>query len=229
MRRTIGLALLLVALTSPLIGQRIAGRRSGLREVRNDGSVGLTFVVAQPLGEFRRNGDVAAGLTGFAVVGLDRRASVGLRIDGAYMVYDAAYFGYGVSSTSSIGTLALGPQVTLGQGPLRLYGFGTVGGSLFWTSASYSGSCGCYDPDVFFLDGHFTTTTQLGGGMLITISQRRSPVAIDLGVRDVRHDRVTYVPANGMTDNGDGTFTARRVTTPVELRVFQIGVSIGLR
>jgi len=105
------------------------------------------------------------------------------------MVYDAAYFGYGVSSTSSIGTLALGPQVTLGQGPLRLYGFGTRGWLVVWTSASYSGSCGCYDPDVFFLDGHFTTTTQLGGGMLITVSQRRSPVAIDLGVRDAARPR----------------------------------------
>jgi hypothetical protein len=32
-----------------------------------------------------------------------------------------------------------------------------------------------------------------------------------------------------MTDNGNGTFTARRVTTPVELRVFQVGVSVGIR
>ncbi len=229
MRRIIGLALVLIAATSPLLGQRDAGRRSSLREVRDGGSAGLTFVVAQPLGEFRRNGDYAAGLTGFAVVGLSRGAGVGLRIDGAYMVYDAAYFAYDVSSTSSIGTLAIGPQITVGQGPLRLYGFGTVGGSMFWTSASYGGSCGCYDSDVFFLDGHFTTTTQVGAGMLITVSQRRSPVAIDIGVRNVRHDRVTYVPANGFTDNGDGTFSAQRVTTPVQLRVFQVGVSVGIR
>jgi hypothetical protein len=224
MRRILGLALTLWAATSPLFGQR-----SALREVRDEGSAGVTLVVAQPLGEFRRNGNVAAGLTGFAVVGLDRTASVGLRIDGAYMVYDAAYRGYGISTTSSIGTLAVGPQLTLGQGPLRVYGFGTFGGSVFWTSASYDGYCGCYDSDVFFLDGHLTTTTQLGTGVLITVSRRRTPVAIDLGVREMRHDRVTYVPAGGLTDNGDGTFTARRVETPVRLRVFQVGVSVGLR
>ena len=224
MRRIIALVLTSCAATSSLLGQR-----SALREVRDQGSVGLTLVVAQPLGEFRRNGNVAAGITGFGVVGLDRSASLGLRIDGAYLMYDAAYRGYGVSTSSSIGTLAVGPQLTLGQGPLRVYGFGTFGGSVFWTSASYDGYCGCYDSDVFFLDGHFTTTTQLGTGVLITVSRRRTPVAIDLGVREMRHDRVTYVPAGGLTDNGDGTFTARRVETPVRLRVFQVGVSVGLR
>jgi hypothetical protein len=224
MRRILGVALTLATATSSLFGQR-----SALREVRDAGSAGFTLVVAQPLGEFRRNGNVAAGITGFAVVGLDRSASLGMRIDGAYMIYDAAYRGYGVSTNSSIGTLAVGPQLTLGQGPLRLYGFATLGGSLFWTSASYDGYCGCYDSGAFYLDGHFTTTTQLGTGMLITVSRRRTPVAIDLGVRDVRHDRVTYVPAGGLTDNGDGTFTARRVETPVRLRVFQVGVSVGLR
>lgn len=228
MRRIIGLALTLAAATSPLFGQH-SGRPAGLREVRDGGSsAGLTFVVGQPLGEFRRHGQVAAGVTGFAVVGVDRQATLGVRVDGSYMVYDAAYLGYGVSSTSSIGTIAVGPQVTFGQNPFKVYTFATVGGSAFWTSASYSGSCGCYDSEEFFLDGHLTTTTQLGAGMQIQVSRRRSPVSLDIGVREVRHDRVTYVPANGMTDNGDGTFTARRVTTPVQMRVFQIGVSFGL-
>jgi hypothetical protein len=190
--------------------------------------MGLTLVVAQPLGEFRRNGDVAAGLTGFAVAGLGG-GGLGLRIDGAYLVYDAAYRGYGVSTTSAIGTLAVGPQLTVGQGPVRLYGFATLGGSLFWSSVSYAGGCGCYDSEDFMLDGHFTTTTQLGTGMLIAVSRRHTPVAIDLGVREVRHARVGYVPAGGIQDNGDGTFTVRRVETPVELRIFQVGVSIAIR
>lgn len=228
MRRIIGLALTLVTATSPLFGQR-SGRPSGLREVRDAGSLGFTLVVAQPLGEFRRNGDVAAGLTGFAVVGLGRSSTVGLRIDGTYMVYDADYRGYGISTTSSIGSLAIGPQITLGQGPIRPYGFATLGGSMFWTSVSDDNYCGCYDSDVFFLNGRFTTVSQVGTGLLITVSRRRTPVALDVGVRDVRHERVRYVPAGGIMENPDGSFTVQRVETPVRMRVFQIGVSVGIR
>jgi len=224
MRRIIGLALMLVAATSPLFGQR-----SALREVRDEGSLGFTLVVAQPLGEFRRNGDVAAGLTGFAVVGLGRSSALGLRIDGTYMVYDADYRGYGISTTSSIGSLAIGPQITLGQGAIRPYGFATMGGSMFWTSVSDDNYCGCYDSDVFFLNGRFTTVTQVGTGLLITVSRRHTPIALDLGVRDVRHERVRYVPAGGITENPDGSFSVQRVETPVRMRVFQIGVSVGIR
>ena len=228
MRRIIGLALILAATTSPLFGQR-SGRPSGLREVRDEGSLGLTFVVAQPLGEFRRNSDVAAGITGFVVAGLGRSSALALRIDGTYMVYDADYRGYGVSTTSSIGSLAIGPQITLGQGPIRPYGFATAGGSLFWTSLSDDGYCGCYDSDVFFLNGRFTTVTQVGAGLLVNLSRGHTPVALDLGVREMRHERVRYVPAGGITENSDGSFTVQRVETPVQMRVFQIGVSFGIR
>jgi hypothetical protein len=224
MRRIIGLALTLATVTSP-----VSAQRSALREVRNEGSAGMTFVVAQPLGEFRRHGAVAAGLTGFVVVGFDRMANLGLRIDGQYMVYDSDYRGYGISTTSSIGSLALGPQVTLGQGPIRPYGFATVGGSMFWSSVSDANYCGCYDSDVFVLNGRFTTVAQVGGGLLINLSRRRTAVALDLGVRDVRHDRVRYVPAGGISENSDGSFTVQRVETPVRMLVYQIGVSVGIR
>jgi len=45
----------------------------------------------------------------------------------------------------------------------------------------------------------------------------------------VRHDRVKYIPAGGLSQNPDGTFSASEVETPVEMRVFQVGVRIGLR
>lgn len=218
--RRIGMAVLGLTVISgtPLLGQRTA-----LREVRDRGSFGVNLVVAQPLGAFRRNGDVAAGLSVFGVTS----GALALRIDGGWMAYDATYQGYGVSTLSQIGTLAAGPQLTLGQGALRFYGFATVGGSLFWSTASYGG-CGCESASSF-LDGHFTTTTSAGGGILLGLGSGRTPVAIDLGVRAVRHERVWYVPNGGLTRNSDGSFTADEVQTPVEMRVFQVGVSIGIR
>jgi hypothetical protein len=218
--RRIGMAVL--GLT--VVGSSLFGQRSALREVRDRGSFGINFVVAEPLGDFRRTGDVAGGLQLSGVTG---GSGVGLRVDGTWMVYDASYQGFGVSTTSQIGTLALGPQITIGNGPMRLYGFVTAGPTLFWSNASFNDGCGCDDD--YFLDGDLTWTKSAGAGVLLTVSRRRTPIAIDLGVRGVRHDRVEYVPANGLTQNPDGTFSGQRVRTPVELRVYQIGVSIGIR
>src|SRR5882672_3935031 len=111
--RRIGMAVLgLTVVTSSLMAQR-----SALREVHRggNGSFGAAFVVAEPLGEFRRNGDVAAGLS---VFGVTSGSALALRVDGSWMAYDAQYQGYGVSTLSQIGTIAAGPQLTLGQGPL---------------------------------------------------------------------------------------------------------------
>src|SRR6266567_416919 len=184
--RRIGMAVLSLGLIAgPLLGQR-----SALREVHDRGAFGADFVVAQPLGEFRRNGDVAGGLS---IFGVTSGGALALRIDASWMAYDAQYLSYGVSTTSQIGTIGAGPQLTLGSGAFRVYGFATMGGALLGLTAG------------------------------------RTPIAIDVGARGVRHDRVTYVPAGGLTQNPDGSFTARQVTTPVDMRVYQIGVSIGIR
>ncbi len=217
--RRIGMAVLSLGLIAgPLLGQR-----SALREVHDRGAFGADFVVAQPLGEFRRTGDVAGGLS---IFGVTSGGALALRIDASWMAYDAQYLSYGVSTTSQIGTIGAGPQLTLGSGAFRVYGFATMGGSLFWSNATYS-SCGCSASD--YLDGHTTWMRSAGGGVLLGLTAGRTPIAIDVGARGVRHDRVTYVPAGGLTQNPDGSFTARQVTTPVDMRVYQIGVSIGIR
>lgn len=217
--RRIGMAVLgLAVLTAPL-----AAQRSALREVRrgDGGSLGIDLVIAEPLGAFRRNGNVAAGL---AFNGVTAGRTLGVRIDGSWMVYDASHLGYGVSTTSQIGTLMIGPQVTLGQGNMRLYGFVTGGGSLFWSNASYQDGCGCSSSD--FLDGDLTFSRSAGAGVLLALSRK---IALDAGVRENRHDQVSYVPAGGLTDNGDGTYTVNRVRSSVLMRVWQVGVSISLR
>jgi hypothetical protein len=220
--RRIGMAVLgLAFVTAPLCGQR-----SALREVHdggNRGSFGVNLMVAEPLGAFRTNGDVAAGLQ---VFGVTSGGALALRIDGGWMAYDRTYQGYGVSTLSQIATLGAGPQLTIGQGPLRFYGFATIGGSLFWSSATYG--CGCSGSDAF-LNGHLTSTTSAGGGVLLGITRGRTPIALDLGARAVRHDRVRYVPAGGIVQNSDGSFTANEVESRVDMRVYQVGVSIGIR
>lgn len=192
---------------------------------RDRGSLGINVVVGQPYGAFRRNADVAAGVT---VYGVPVGRTLGLRIDGSWMLYDYQNQRSGAFTTSQIASIGAGPQLTLRRGPIGLYGFATVGASLFWTSANFGNGCGCYHSD-YDLSGDFTTTTSAGGGLLLTVFHGSSPIAFDFGVRGVRHDRVKYVPYDGVSETPDGTFSASRVETPVEMRVFHFGVSIGLR
>ncbi len=220
--RRIGMAVLglTVITTAPLIGQR-----SALREVsqRERATFGFDFTVAQPQGEFRRTGNIAPGFSGFGVLG----TTLGLRIDGGWMVYENRYQGAGISTTSQIATLGAGPQITLGSGALRIYGFATVGGAWFFSDIS-SGDCGCSTSD-FHITGDLTTSTSAGGGALLFLSTGHTPIAIDIGGRGARHDNVRYIPVDGFTKNPDGTVTAKYVSTPVIMRVLQIGVSVGIR
>ena len=72
--RRIGMTVLgLTLVTTPL-----ASQRSALREVHDGGSFGANFVVAQPLGAFRRTGSVAPGLSGFAVAAAQTEAAISL-------------------------------------------------------------------------------------------------------------------------------------------------------
>ena len=122
--------------------------------------------------------------------------------------------------------MAVGPQITVAEGPIRPYAFATFGGSLFWSAVSDEGDCGCYDSDVDFVNGKLTTATQLGAGVQFLLSRR---FGIDVGVRDLRHAQVRYVPVGGITENPDGSFTVQRVETPVRQRVFQLGLTFGIR
>jgi hypothetical protein len=212
------LGFLFTVIPSILSGQH------GLREIRRDGgggSFGVDFVVAEPLRDFRQYGDVAAGL---ALGGVTGGKGLSLRIDGSFMVYDYDNREYGLTTISQIATLSAGPQLTLGSGSLRLYGFATIGGSLFWSTANYD-DCACRDSGIF-LDGDLTRMTSVGAGLMLGLSRR---VGINLGVREMRHDDVQYVPTGGFTPNSDGTYTVDRVETPVLQRVYQAGLSIGLR
>ncbi len=182
-----GLAIL-VSAPVPLMAQRAPG---GLREVRDVGSGGVNLVLAVPTGEFRRNVDIAGGVDVFGAFNLGRGDGVALRVDGSYLVYGSEnrvvtqpFFPVSINSTYSIATFGVGPQVTLGQGPVRLYGFGTFGASYIWVRSSYGvDGCGCeaFASGTDFDD--WTVALQGGGGLLINLRSRYVPIALDLGAR----------------------------------------------
>src|SRR5438309_7628414 len=129
---------------SLLVAASGVAQSRGLREVRSRGFGGGGVMVGIPVGEFRNFVDVAGGVGGVIAVNLDRRGSLGLRLTGSYLQYgherrlvslagSGGLLGLDLNTTFYIASLRGGPQFVFGEGPVRLYAFGTAGVSYFAT------------------------------------------------------------------------------------------------
>lgn len=224
----------MVAGVRPGVGQRYA---SGLREVRNVGSAGINLAVAVPVGEFNRNVNVAGGVDVFGALSLGRGGAVAIRFDGSYLIYGdenryipQPFYPVAVNTTYSIATFGIGPQLTVGQGPVRLYGFGTFGASYISARSSYRvDGCGC---DAFASQTDFDDwqgALQGGGGLLVALRTRHAPVSIDLGARYLYNGDAWYVTPGDVVPQPNGSVAIYPSRTPVNLVVMHLGVSVGIR
>jgi len=214
---------------------RCRAQRAALREVHSVGTAGGGLLIGIPQGEFQQHVNAAAGFGGFVNVNVDRAGMTGIRLEGSFLVYDhlhdvaylsGGYYSYpiGLTTSSYIASLRAGPQLTVGQGPLRLYGFGLGGVSYSATTTSFDDNCGC---------GSYASTTEwddvalaweAGGGMQLALGRGHNPVLLDLGARYLHNGRVTYVPAQSLAGG-----TLNPVASEANLVVLQLGVSVGLR
>jgi hypothetical protein len=215
----------------------LSGQRYGLREVRDVGRAGVHLALGVPVGDFRQSVNAAGGVNVFGAVNLDRAGGLALRLDGSYLVYGVddrlvsqPYFPVGINTTYSIGTFGIGPQITLGQGPVRLYGFGEAGFSYISAHSSYRvDGCGC---DAFASSTDFadwTSALQAGGGVLVSLRQGRTPVSLDLGARYLGNGEAWVVRPGDVVPQSDGSVVVYPTRTRADLVVFQLGVSVGLR
>ena len=224
----------MVAAARQGVGQRYA---SGLREVRDMGSAGINLAVAVPVGEFKRNVNVAGGVDVFGALSLGRGGAVAIRFDGSYLIYGdenryipQPFYPVAVNTTYSIATFGIGPQLTVGQGPVRLYGFGTFGASYISARSSYRvDGCGC---DAFASQTDFDdwqSALQGGGGLLIALRTRHAPVSIDLGARYLYNGDAWYVTPGDVVPQPNGSVAIYPNRTPANLVVMHLGVSVGIR
>lgn len=160
-----------------------------------------------------------------------------IRLDGSYLIYGnenrfipQAFYPLAINTTYSIASFGVGPQLTLGQGPVRLYGFGTFGASYISARSSYRiDGCGC---DAFASQTDFDdwqASLQGGGGLLVTLRSRHTPVAIDLGARYLYNGDAWYVTPGDVVPQSNGSVAIYPNRTPANLVVMHLGVSVGIR
>lgn len=237
MRRAVGFTLGLLFLAAT-VGS--AQRHRGYREVENShrsrnswGSFGFAIAGGTAVGQFSdavgENG--LGGVNANLSLNFNRRGTVALRIEGAYLQYGsenrplpAAISGgllAGAEMTTSfyVASLRAGPEFVLGTGRVRPYIFGTAGISYFATETSVGSCCGNtnYDDAVASLAG--------GGGLRIDLSHS---VALDLGAIFVKHSDVSYLREGDILEQSDGSVTFQPVQSEGDVFLLQLGLSFAL-
>ena len=200
----------------------------GLREVEPSvgPQAGVNFMFGIPQGEFRQFVRSVGGFDAFITAPVTR-SGLGVRLEGSMLFHGGnCYYACGLETTSYIGTLRAGPQITLGTGSVRLYGLATAGFSYFATDVNDHYGCGCYGSYGNTLVDDFSGSWEAGGGVQMYMG-RRGRVALDLGARYQDNGRATYLTDSSIRSNGDGTFTVTPIRSSANLVLYHLGVSFS--
>lgn len=221
------------------VGTARAQFPESLAPPRSFAGIGLGLGV--PVGEFENYIGVGGGLGGFFLYNFDRQGLLGLRLDGAYLVYGSEtrrrplsptvpLITVDVTTRNQIVWLDVGPQFTfLPGGIVRPYVNATIGFSYFATRSSVRGSGSSEDFASTTNFDDLTFSWQSGTGLWITLSRGRNPVHLDASVRYIGNGRVRYLREGSIIEEPDGSVTFQPIESETNLLWIQVGVSIGVR
>ena len=200
--------------------------------------LGFSAALMQPTGEFEQFVRWGGGLNMNFVAGLHREGILGLRVEGSVLWYGHEHYDvwmgprlpysyFRVNTDNFIGTLGVGPQLTLGNGPVRPYGFGLAGVSYFATTSSLEGDYGeTWDSQLNYDDA--TLGLSAGGGLLVQLGGRSHPLYLDLGAQWTYNGRTTYLREGSMIEYPDGSMVILPIRSEANHWVFRLGVAVGI-
>jgi hypothetical protein len=220
-----------------------AGAQLSVQPRRPDrGAVAIDIVVAQPLGAFRDYVKIGGGIDGSLLLNLTPDRAWGLRIDGGFINYGnetkrtrlsntiGDRIQVDVNTSNNIARFGIGPQLSIPHGRVRPYLHATGGVAYFFTQSSVEGIDD--DANDFARTTNFSDWTLnwgAGGGLLIPFTTKNNTVALDLGARYLKNGKTRYLREGSIEDLPDGSIDFSPIESEVELLVYSIGVSIGIR
>jgi hypothetical protein len=235
-------ATLILATGAPdLHGQwRDDGFREG-RDIPSAGWFSVSFITADPLGEFGELVDVGLGAELEGNLALTRDGAVSLRGDVGFIVYGherssvclappvGCRINVDLTTSNSIFFAGIGPEFVAPTGALRPYVNASAGFSYFVTHSSL-------DDDDWDGDDDFGTTRnfddfvgafRVGGGLRARLRGGANPILLDLGVQYHRNGTAEYLREGDIVDHPDGSITLFPNRTEADLMVYRIGVTFG--
>lgn len=233
--------LAIALLPARLHGQGVVINRVEPDTQRNGptGSFVLDALGVRSQGEFRDYVYGGLGIGGTLLVQPRRNSLLGLRVDGAGIIYGSETYRVPLSSTiggriqvdvnttNNIFVLGLGPQLTAPTGAVRPYLGGTVGLASFYTRSGVSGSGDNWD----FADTYNFSRTKIAwtasSGFYIPVHAGKNPWSIDIGATYHWNGEMEYLRKGGIVDNPDGTITLNTIRSQADFLSFRLGVRFG--
>jgi hypothetical protein len=205
-------------------------------ELRGPVSAGLAFNVSQPRGAFDETTNLGWGLSGNALFRLDEDAILNFRADLAFQNYGNVRQRVPLSSTvgnliqvdlntsNNIATFLVGPQLLGPTGVFTPYASALGGFSAFWTTSSVEGTNNQQPFASTNNSSDFAWTYGGAAGAYIKVSGGQRPVRLDLGVRYLRHDDVTYLTADEVRASVNENRVPRPIRSRVDFYTYYVGV-----
>ena len=200
-------------------------------------SAGAAFNITQPRGAFDATTNLGWGLSGNVLFRLDPSSILNIRADLAFSNYGNVRQRIPLSSTvgnlirvdlntsNNIATFVTGPQLLGPTGFFTPYASALGGFSAFWTISSVEGTNNNNEP--------FASTTNssdfswaYGGsaGAYVRITNGQRPLRLDLGVRYLRHDDVSYLTADEVRASSQERRDPRPIRSRVDFYTYFIGI-----
>lgn len=229
MRRWLGIMLGLAGSGSPAAAQLVEVGAPPFQ-------VGGALLVAQPVRDFADYVKIGGGLALFGAWYPGDAGILGLRLDGSFILYGhetrtfqlVPLINVDVSTSNNIVSLFFGAEAQAPRGTVRPYLLGQIGLSYFSTESSVSGTdnVSSFANTTNFDDVTFAGTAD--GGIRIQVARRRTPIAIDLGIRYVWNGEAEYLREGSITIVGNQVmFTPIRSET--NFLTYHLGVTVGVR
>ena len=199
--------------------------------------VGITGIVAQPVGEFQNYVGTAGGFGLNFVQQLDRNGAFGLRLDLDYVIYGHEKqrihpfprIDADLTTDNNIVFAGIGPQIMVPNGHFRPYLSGSVGLAYFFTHSSIEGKDDTNNDLFNTTNQHDATFAYTGAaGLYIPVRHGNRPISIDLGARYHNNGTAEYLREGSIIDNPDNTVSFTPFRTKTNLVTYHLGVSFGI-
>jgi opacity protein-like surface antigen len=199
-------------------------------------SAGGAINVMQPRGEFDEATGFGGGLGGNVVFRLEETGILNFRADVSFMNNGNVRRRLPLSSTignliqvdlntsNNVGTFLVGPQLLGPNGAFSPYAAALVGFSGFWTTSSVEGSDNTQSFASTTNSSDFAWAYGGTAGAYLRLRGGDRPLHLDLGVRLLRHDDVTYLTAREVREAIDAGRDPRPIRSRADYLTYFVGV-----